>query len=238
MLVTQSCLTLYDPRDCSLPSSSIHGILQARILEWVAIPFFRGSSWPRDWTHISSASCISGRFFTTKPPGKPYKSKLWIQWGVFVCLFVFVFCFVFSIFKRLGEHLHHLVPQHFYDPKKNPQNSHWTVTPHSHPAPGNLWSVSSSVSISLVQFSCSVMSDSLWPHVTKALKASLSITSSQSLLKLMSIKLVMPSNHLILCCPLLLLPSVYLYRLPYSGHFTRFTHTCIFFLSWTNTIPP
>ena len=43
VLVTQSCLTLCDPMDCSLPGSSVHGILQARILEWVAIPFSRGS---------------------------------------------------------------------------------------------------------------------------------------------------------------------------------------------------
>ena len=48
--VTQSCPTLCDPIDCSLPDSSVHGILQARVLEWVAIAFFRGSSWPRDWT--------------------------------------------------------------------------------------------------------------------------------------------------------------------------------------------
>ena len=47
--------------DCSLPSSSVHGILQAGILEWVAIPFARGSSQARDWTHVS---CIAGRFFT------------------------------------------------------------------------------------------------------------------------------------------------------------------------------
>ena len=40
----QSCLTLYDPMDCSLPGSSVHGILQAIVLEWIAIPFFRGSS--------------------------------------------------------------------------------------------------------------------------------------------------------------------------------------------------
>ena len=46
-LVTQSCLTLCDPMDCSSPGSSVHGILQARILEWVAIPFSRESSWPR-----------------------------------------------------------------------------------------------------------------------------------------------------------------------------------------------
>ena len=48
VLVTQSCLTLCDPKDCSLPNSPVHGILQARILEWVAIPFSRGSSQPRD----------------------------------------------------------------------------------------------------------------------------------------------------------------------------------------------
>ena len=57
--VTQSCLTLCDPMDYSLPSSSIHGILQARVLEWVAISFSRGSSWPGDWTQVS---CIAGRF--------------------------------------------------------------------------------------------------------------------------------------------------------------------------------
>ena len=44
--------------DCSLPGSSVHGILQARILEWVAMPSLRGSSWPRDWTCISYISCI------------------------------------------------------------------------------------------------------------------------------------------------------------------------------------
>ena len=59
--VTQSCLTVYDPMDCSLPGSSVHGILQARILEWVVIPFSRRSSQPRDWTWFSR---IAGRFFT------------------------------------------------------------------------------------------------------------------------------------------------------------------------------
>ena len=53
VLVTQSYLTLCDTMDYSLPGSSVHGILQARILEWVAIPFLRGSSWPRDWTWVS-----------------------------------------------------------------------------------------------------------------------------------------------------------------------------------------
>ena len=51
--VDQSCLSLCDSVDCSPPGSSVHGIFQARILEWVAISFSRGSSWPRDWNHTS-----------------------------------------------------------------------------------------------------------------------------------------------------------------------------------------
>ena len=62
-----TCLTLRDPMDGRLPSSSVHGVSQARILEWVAISFSRGSSWPRDQTLIP---CIAGGFFTTEPPGK------------------------------------------------------------------------------------------------------------------------------------------------------------------------
>ena len=61
----QPCPTLCDPMDCSPPGSSIRGILQARILEWVAILFSRGSSPPRDGTHVSGVSCMAGRFFTT-----------------------------------------------------------------------------------------------------------------------------------------------------------------------------
>ena len=51
--VTQSCPTLRDRMDCSPPGSSIHGIFQARILEWVAISYSRGSSWAREWTWVS-----------------------------------------------------------------------------------------------------------------------------------------------------------------------------------------
>ena len=58
--VAQSWPTLYDPVDCSLPGFSVHGILQARILEWVAISFSRGSSQPRDGTQVSH---IGGRRF-------------------------------------------------------------------------------------------------------------------------------------------------------------------------------
>ena len=59
--VTQLYLTLCNPMDCNLASSSVHGILQARILEWVPLPFSRGPSGPGDQTQDS---CISGRLFT------------------------------------------------------------------------------------------------------------------------------------------------------------------------------
>ena len=59
--VAPSCPALCDPMDCSLPGSSVHGILWARILEWVAISFSRISSQPRDWTWVSR---IAGRHFT------------------------------------------------------------------------------------------------------------------------------------------------------------------------------
>ena len=61
VLVTQLCLALCHPTDCSPPGSSVHGILQARILEWVASPSSMGSSQSRDQTQVS---CIAGRFFT------------------------------------------------------------------------------------------------------------------------------------------------------------------------------
>ena len=58
------CLTLWDPMVCSPPGSSVHGILQARILEWVAIPSSRGSSWPRDQAVSLTSQALAGGFFT------------------------------------------------------------------------------------------------------------------------------------------------------------------------------
>ena len=57
-LIAQLCLTLCDPMDCSPPDSSVHGISQARILEWAAISSSRGSSHARDWNCISHISCV------------------------------------------------------------------------------------------------------------------------------------------------------------------------------------
>ena len=59
--VTESCLTLCGPMDCRLPGSSVHGIFQARVMEWVTISFSGGSSQPRDWTQVSF---VVGRRFT------------------------------------------------------------------------------------------------------------------------------------------------------------------------------
>ena len=70
-LVTLVIQSLW-PMDCGPPDFSVHGILQARTLERVAIPSFRGSSQPRDWTQVSWIACIAGKFLTTEPPGKPY----------------------------------------------------------------------------------------------------------------------------------------------------------------------
>ena len=70
MKVTQLCLTLCNPMDYSLPCSSVHRILQARILQWIAIPFSRGYPQPRDGTWVSF---IAGGFLSFGPPGKPRK---------------------------------------------------------------------------------------------------------------------------------------------------------------------
>ena len=67
----QSCLTLCDPTEFSSLSFSIHGITQARILEWIAIPFSRGSFWFTGRPHVSFVSCIADGFFITEPLGSP-----------------------------------------------------------------------------------------------------------------------------------------------------------------------
>ena len=123
--------SLCDPMDCSPPGSSVHGISKARILEWVAIRFSRGSFWPRYWTQVS---CIAGRFFTN-------------------------------------------------------------------------WATREAQSV-LLLFSHSVVSDSCDPMDCSTpgfpvLLCLLGIAQTQP------IESMMPYNHFILCCPLLLLPSVF-----------------------------
>ena len=73
--VAQSCLTLCDPMDCI-----VHGLLQARILEWVAVPFSRGSSQPRDRIRSPTMQADS---LSSEPPGKPRKKKKKTQIDLF-----------------------------------------------------------------------------------------------------------------------------------------------------------
>ena len=72
----QSCPTLCNPVDCSPPGSSVHGILQARILKWVITPSSRGSSQPRDPTSVSWISYLAGGFFTHWATWKQVKKQV------------------------------------------------------------------------------------------------------------------------------------------------------------------
>ena len=75
--VTKLCPTPCNPLDCSPPGSSVHGISQARILEWVTVPFSRGSFRLRGLNHASPA--LAGGFFTDEPPGKPRYTSSFLQ---------------------------------------------------------------------------------------------------------------------------------------------------------------
>ena len=83
-IVAQSCTTLCNPMDYRPPGSSVHGIFQARILQWAAAPFSRGSSQPRDWTLVSR---IASRFFSILAN--------W-EWFYFFCLILHRFPFFYS----------------------------------------------------------------------------------------------------------------------------------------------
>ena len=71
--------TLCNQMDYSLPGSSVHGVLQARIVEWGAIPSSRESSRPRDGTHVSCHSCIAGGFFIAEPQGNLHYNHMFHQ---------------------------------------------------------------------------------------------------------------------------------------------------------------
>ena len=105
MLVAQLCSILCEPMDCSPPGSSIHGILQARILEEVAIPFSRGSSWPRDQTWVS---CTADGLFTIWLQQKRYRPK-----GIYLSLAIFkmwnILNDIFNIYLKCGTFLSHKI---------------------------------------------------------------------------------------------------------------------------------
>ena len=109
----QSCLTLCDPMDCSPPGSSVRGILQARILEWVAMPSTMGSSCPRDRTVFLMFPALAVRFFTLAAPGKP-NSCAWL------CVFR-VYNAILRVMVKTLERLYssllpclHFKPSHIY----------------------------------------------------------------------------------------------------------------------------
>ena len=146
--------------DCRPPGSSVHGILQARILEWVSLSFSRGASPPRDQT---SVSCIADAL-------QPGKQRLGKDANNSTSLRV--------LLQSLNKIIYVSTVQHLAIERLN---------------------------------TCSITKSCLTlpPPGTAAHQASLSFTISQSLLKLMSIEPMMPSNHLILCHPLFLLPSIF-----------------------------
>ena len=100
-VLPQSCLTCCNPMDRSLPGSSVQGILQARILEWVVMPSSMGSSRPRYQTCISYVSCI-GKFFTT--------SANWEAQYLFNTNLTFL-CFCSCYFTNLNTHSPHCLPK-------------------------------------------------------------------------------------------------------------------------------
>ena len=91
--VSQSSLTLCDPMDCSLPGSSVRWILQVRILEGIAISSSRGSSWPKDRTHVYGVSCIS-RWILYH----------WTTWKAHLYLCLYLFCLSVLFIWRTLKH--------------------------------------------------------------------------------------------------------------------------------------
>ena len=128
MLVFQLCLTLCNPRDCSPPGSSVHAILQARILEWVAIPFSRGSSQPRDQTLVSY---IGDRFFTIWATREAPRFFLSFQRLVYadtqcVCLFPFSIHIVYHMVHATYPLFHRFILLYSNDVLKiNPSMYLW-----------------------------------------------------------------------------------------------------------------
>ena len=187
-IVTQSYPTLHDPLDCSSPGSSIHRVFQARILEWVFIFSSRGSSRTKDQ--------IAGSFFT---------------------------CWAIKEAQQILDksHCRYRMISHIYvESKKVQQTSEYNKKEADSQIQRTNYGLllvgteeqyrSESVQFSSFQFSSVTQSCSTLCHpMDCSSQASLSITNSLSLLKLVSIESVMPSNHLILCRPLLLPLSIF-----------------------------
>ena len=237
MLVAQSRPTLCDPMDCSPPGSSVHGILQARILEWVTTSFSRGTSQPMSWSQSPARQADS---LSSETPGSEVKValvvsdslqpyQLYSPWnspgqnsGVDSL----------SLLQRIQTqgsnpglpHCRQILYQLRY--KGSPRILEWIACPFSSRSSwprkqtgvsciaGKVftnWAIREALQGSLWFSSVQLLSH-VWLFATPwtvERQASLSITNSLSLLKLMSIASAMPCNHLILCHPLLLPPSIF-----------------------------
>ena len=118
----QACPTLCDTIDGSPPGTSVHWLLQARILEWVAMPSSRGSSWPRDRTCISYVSCVGRQVLNPlAPPGKPRKylehfffSFIFISWKLITLQYCSGFCHTLTWISHGFTYIPHPdPPSHF-----------------------------------------------------------------------------------------------------------------------------
>ena len=117
VLVAQSCLTLWNLMDCNPPGSSVHRIFQARILEWIAIPFSRGSSRLRDQTWVPH---IVGKFFTIWATRKPKEDIVehfsWHDCKSWLCFWHWI---ILGVIFRDSMSYH----KHLCDVKKRQRNS-------------------------------------------------------------------------------------------------------------------
>ena len=91
VLRARSCLTLCNPMDCSLPGSSVHGILQARILKWIAMPSSRGSSWLRAWTQVF---CIGRQNLCH-----------WVTWEAYIYIDIYFIFFSIIAYSRFEKEM-------------------------------------------------------------------------------------------------------------------------------------
>ena len=126
MLVTQSCPTLCNTMDCSLPGFSVHGIPQARILEWVATPFSRGSSQFRDQTLVS---CTAGDSLSSESSRKPH--SFIFQAFIMHLIYTRLFCPWDSPGKNTGVGCHFLLQGIFLTHGLNPPllcHLHWQAS--------------------------------------------------------------------------------------------------------------
>ena len=180
------------------------GILQARILEEVAIPLCMGSSQPRDGTGVFYFFCTAADFFLLSQQGETKGCVASLSGNQI------------PVSSVTGGNSHHYT-------NKDGLNSIGQQQKRRHEVQNRLQGTQTLMEFRgrnhlilhkqttvLLLFSHQVMSNPLWPHGLQAVcQTSLSFTISQSLLKFMSIKSVMPSNHLNLCCPPLFLPSIF-----------------------------